>query len=86
MAQNVFDSTKTYKCRLINLITDNQPSVPGTLAADTVESSDPIFGNQEFAVFTVNPTPNGTYPPAWVGTYRLPMDDQAAWYDGTVES
>lgn len=84
MAQNVFNAESTYKCRLCLLKLEGQPSVTGTLAADTVEINDPVFGKEEYAVFTVNEPENSEYPPAWVGTYRLPMSAKNLWYGGEV--
>ena len=85
MAQNVFNAESTYKCRLYLLKLEGQPSVTGTLAADTVEINDPVFGKEEYAVFTVNEPKNSEFPPAWVGTYRLPMSAKNLWYGGEVE-
>lgn len=85
MAQNVFNAESTYKCRLYLLKLEGQPSVTGKLAADTVEINDPVFGKEEYAVFTVNEPENSEYPPAWVGTYRLPMSAKNLWYGGEVE-
>lgn len=84
MAKNVFDASKTYRCRLYTLEAQGQPEVTGSLAADTVEVSDPVFGQAEYAVFTTTDTPNGAFPPAWIGVYRLPMDAKDAWYNGEV--
>ena len=85
MAQNVFNAESTYKCRLYLLKLEGQPRVTGTLAADTVEINDPVFGKEEYAVFTVNEPENSEYPPAWVGTYRLPMSAKNLWYGGEIE-
>lgn len=85
MAKNIFDASKTYRCRLYTLTLEGQPSVTGNLAADTVEVIDPVFGKQEFAVFTTTSTPDGAFPPVWVGTYRLPMDAKDRWFGGEVE-
>lgn len=84
MAKNVFNPNKRYRCRL-HLFTElGRPSVVGSLAADTVVVHDPVFGIREYAVFTVDEPQNGEFPPAWVGTYRLPMDVQSAWFGGEV--
>ena len=48
MAKNVFDESKTYICRLYQLKLEGQPRVKGTLAADTIETDDPVFGKLEF--------------------------------------
>ena len=82
MAKNVFDESKTYMCRLYQLKLEGQPRVKGTLAADTIETNDPVFGKQEFAVFTTIDTPNGSFPPLWVGTYRLPIEAKNLWFGG----
>ena len=85
MAQNVFNAESTYKCRLYPLKLEGRPRVTGTLAADTVEINDPVFGKEEYAVFTVSEPENSEFPPAWVGTYRLPMSAKNLWYGGEVE-
>lgn len=85
MAQSVFNPESTYKCRLYSLRLEGQPRVTGKLAADTVEINDPVFGKEEYAVFTVNEPENSEFPPAWVGTYRLPMSAKNLWYGGEVE-
>lgn len=84
MAKNIFNAEKTYYCRLHGVTFSNfpeqvEPRVPGKLAADTEEVTDPVFGKEEYAVFTVG-EPNGAFPPQWVGTYRLPMDAKNRWY------
>ncbi len=79
MAKNVFDTSKIYKTVLWgHSFTDfpgsagNSPELPGTFAADTVETTDQPGDVNEYAVFTVlEPTAN-EYPALWVGTYRLP--------------
>lgn len=90
MAQSVFDSGATYKCRLFghafcNFPSKQEPTLIGTLAADTVEIDDPVFGKEEYAIFTVNEPTNSEFSPAWVGTYRLPMSAKSAWFGGEVE-
>lgn len=76
MAKNVFDPSKIYKTVLWgHSFTDfpgsagNMPELPGTFAADTVETS-----GGEYAVFTVSEPSGNEYPASWVGTYRLIMD------------
>ena len=76
MASNVFDTSKIYKTVLWgHSFTDfpgsagNMPELPGTFAADTVETS-----GGEYAVFTVSEPSGNEYPAAWAGSYRLIMD------------
>ncbi len=90
MAKGVFDATATYKCRLFGhaftaFPCQNAPQLTGTLAADTVEVDNPVFGKSEYAVFTVNEPTDGDFSPAWVGTYRLPMSVIDSWFGGKVE-
>lgn len=89
MAEKVFDASKKYRCRLYGVTFSNfpekkEPALPGVLASDTVEVVDPVFGREEFAVFTVDSDPQGAYPPSWVGTYRLPMSAKSAWFGGEI--
>lgn len=89
MAKKVFNESKTYMCRLfghafINFPENFSPRLKGSLAADTIEINDPVFGKGEYAVFTVNEPENGEFPPAWVGTYRLPMAAKDSWFGGEV--
>ena len=82
MAKNVFDTSKIYKTVLWgHSFCDfpgsaaNTPELPGTFAADTVETSGELTGGvAEYAVFTVEEPTGNEYPAAWVGTYRLPYD------------
>ena len=76
MAKNVFDPSKIYKTVLWgHSFTDfpgsagNMPELPGTFAADTVETS-----GGEYAAFTVSEPSGNEYPASWVGTYRLPYN------------
>ena len=82
MAKNVFDNSKTYRIPLFGhsftaFPAGQEPPVKGSFAADTVELSDgdAAFwgGVKEYAVFTVAEPSGKEYPPAWVGTYRIPL-------------
>ena len=81
MAQNVFDTSKIYSTILWGHSftyfpgsAGNSPELPGTFAADTVETTGQAGGVNEFAVFTVAEPSGNEYPAAWVGTYRLPYE------------
>ena len=79
MAKDRFDTSKIYRCRLWGINFEyfpgspgNSPELPGTFAADTVETSGQPGNVDEFAVFTVSEPSGNEYPASWVGTYRLP--------------
>lgn len=80
MASSVFDTSKIYKTRLWgHSFTDfpgsmgNSPELPGTFAADTVETDGKLTGGvTEYAIFTVAQPSGDEYPPSWAGTYALP--------------
>lgn len=82
MASNVFDTSKIYRTPLFgHSFTDfpgsagNIPKLPGTFAADTLETDGKLTGGvTEYAVFTVSEPTGNEYPASWVGTYRLPYD------------
>lgn len=82
MAQNVFDPSKIYLTPIWgHSFTDfpgsagNVPELPGTFAADTIETDGQLTGGvTEYAVFTVLEPVNHEYPASWVGVYRLPYD------------
>ena len=86
MAIGVFDPTKTCTCRLWFDFLNGQPLLPGKMEADTVETVDPVFGREEWAIFTVDEAAQpGMFRPQWVGTYRLPMGIKSSWFGGYVE-
>lgn len=73
MAQNVFDTTKIYSTRLFghgfNTFPEcDNPVLPGTFAADTVEAD-----GKEYAVFTVQEPTAEEFPKGWIGVYRIDM-------------
>ena len=73
MAQNVFDTTKIYSTRVFGHTFNNfpecdNPVLPGTFAADTVEAD-----GKELAVFTVSESETNEYPAEWAGTFRIDM-------------
>ncbi len=80
MAKDVFDTSKIYATHLWgHSFTDfpgsagNTPKLPGTFAADTLETDGKLTGGvTEYAIFTVAQPSGDEYPPSWAGTYALP--------------
>ena len=78
MAQNIFDTSKIYKTRIwghsfSDFPGSDAPELPGTFAADTVETDGELTGGvAEYAIFTVSQPSGDEYPASWAGTYALP--------------
>ena len=70
MAKNVFNSETNYSIKLLGHLFDGYTGgyadVHGHFEADTIEVSNEIGGETEYAVFIVDDPVNGEYPFAFV--------------------